>query len=237
MVHSDADEPIELETTMSAPAFPAAALDSAGCPAWISELGAADPHQVVHLVRDLQPREALEVLGGRLEHARPCTLPAERADGHSSLPRTALGEADCASALLAGRIGGWTFVFDDAGHTGSVSDERGRFESAAVALSRSGGAALGLAHNFSGPSCALDFAEHGADVLCTNSDDIDFDVPGLSGGLREAVEAAGIVEQEYLDPGERDPEAVIRTGCVLAGITGWTLADVRAADLVLLPFG
>ncbi|MCA1189749.1 MULTISPECIES: hypothetical protein [unclassified Saccharopolyspora] len=222
---------------MPEPAFPAAALDSGGRPAWITELGAEDPHQIVHLVRDLQPREALEALGARLAHARPCTLPEERADEHSSLPRTALGETDCASALLAGRIGGWTFVFDDAGHTDSVSNEQGGLESAALALSRTGGAALSLAHNFDGPCCGLEFAEDGAEVLWTNSDDLEGSLPELPDRIREAVAAAGIVEQDHLDPGELDEEAVIRTGCVLAGITGWTSADVRAADLVLVPFG
>ncbi|WP_243788485.1 hypothetical protein [Saccharopolyspora gloriosae] len=222
---------------MTAPEFPAGALDSGGCPAWISDLGAEDPHQTVHLVRDLRPLDALEVLGAKLKHVRPCTLPAERADEHTSLPRTAFGEADCSSVLLAGRIGDWTFVFDDAGMATEVWDAAGGLESAAVALSRGGGAALSLAHDSAGPSCGLEFAEHGAQVLWTNSDDLDAIAPDLEGRLKDAVDAAGIVEQDYLDPGERDPDAVIRTGCVLAGITSWTSADIRAADPVMLPFG
>ncbi|MCX2733851.1 hypothetical protein OOZ19_26705 [Saccharopolyspora sp. NFXS83] len=222
---------------MTAPEFPADTLDSEGGPAWLSELGSGDPHQLVHLVRDLQPLQALEVLGAKLQHLRPCALPQERADEHTSLPRTALGDSECSAVLLAGRIRGWTFVFDDAGMTSEVSDVGGALVTPAMALSRTGGAALSLANNFSGPSCGLDFAEHGAEVLWTNSDDLDVIAPGLEGRLKDAVDAAGIVEQDYLDPGERDPEAVIRMGCVLAGITSWTSADIRAADLVMLPFG
>lgn len=222
---------------MTAPEFPAGTLDSDGCPAWISELGAGDPHQLVHLVRDLRPLDALEVLGAKLRHVRPCTLPRERADEHTSLPGTALGESDRSAVLLAGRIGGWTFVFDDAGMTSEVSDADGSLVIPAVALSRVGGAALGLAHNFTGPSRGLVFAEHGAEVLWTNSDDLDTVAPEFEGRLKDAVEAAGIVEQDYLDPDERDPDAVIRMGCVLAGITSWTSADIRAAEPVMLPFG
>ncbi|GAB2685711.1 hypothetical protein GCM10027271_55480 [Saccharopolyspora gloriosae] len=222
---------------MTAPTFPADTLDSEGGPAWISDLGAEDPHQLVHLVRDLQPLEALEVLGAKLRHVRPCTLPPERSDEHTSLPRTALGDVECSAVLLAGRIGGWTFVLDDAGMTSEVSGVDGALVDPAVALSRTGGSALTLANNFSGPSCGLVFAEHGEEVLWTNSDDLDGIAPELEGRLKDAVEAAGIVEQDYLDPGERDPEAVIRMGCALAGITSWTSADVRGADLVMLPFG
>lgn len=222
---------------MTAPQFPPDTLDSAGGPAWLSELGAGDPHQLVHLVRDLQPLEALEVLGAKLEHLRPCTLPRERADEYTSLPRTALGDAECGAVLLAGRIGDWTFVFDDAGMTSEVLDVNGALVTPAVALSRTGGAALSLANIFGGPSCGLDFAEHGDEVLWTNSDELDGIAPDLEGRLKDALDAAGIVEQDYLDPGERDPDAVLRMGCVLAGITSWTSADIRAADLVMLPFG
>ncbi|MFD2421458.1 hypothetical protein [Amycolatopsis pigmentata] len=44
---------------MPTPGFEPGTLDEIGCPVWISDLANDDPNHLVHVVRDLEPAEAL----------------------------------------------------------------------------------------------------------------------------------------------------------------------------------
>jgi hypothetical protein len=89
-----------------------------GYPAWIAGLQCEEPNHTVLVVRDLDPDSALQLLGVPPEEIRPCELPAERPDESTSLPRAAFDtEDDTGAVLLAGRIGDWTFIYDDGGIT------------------------------------------------------------------------------------------------------------------------
>ena len=48
---------------MPTPAFPPNTLDHEGAPIWISESAADEKHYTLHVVRGLEPAEALEMLG------------------------------------------------------------------------------------------------------------------------------------------------------------------------------
>jgi hypothetical protein len=103
---------------MSTPGFPPGTLDSEGEPSWLVELACEDPNHTLHVVKNLEPAEALERLGANPRLFRSCELPATRPDAQTSLPGAALDiEPGGSAALLAGRIGEWTFVYDDAGYT------------------------------------------------------------------------------------------------------------------------
>lgn len=103
---------------MPAPGFPPHTLDDDGCPIWITELAGQDPNHTLHVVRGLEPAAALEAVGAKPHLFRPCELPQRKPDEWTSLPAAALeiDPGECA-ALLAGRVGEWTFVYEDAGAT------------------------------------------------------------------------------------------------------------------------
>jgi hypothetical protein len=65
--------------------------------------------------------------------------------------------------------------------------------------------------------------------------DLETDPPGLPVELRTALEAAGTVELDYLEPGQPDYSICERTVCALAGLT-CTLADLRRIPLLATPF-
>jgi hypothetical protein len=103
---------------MPAPGFAPGTLNQGGYPAWIADLGSREAaNHTVHVISDLEPAVALQLLGAEQYLITPCQLPAGRHDRSTSLPRAAIGPADCSAVLLAGRIGAWTFVYDDAGLT------------------------------------------------------------------------------------------------------------------------
>ncbi|MGI8312586.1 hypothetical protein [Saccharopolyspora hattusasensis] len=76
---------------MPTPGFPPSTLDAGGGPIWISELASDDPNHAVHVVRDLEPADALEALGAKPRLFRPCELPRSKPDKWTSLPAAALG--------------------------------------------------------------------------------------------------------------------------------------------------
>ncbi|MCA1189748.1 MULTISPECIES: hypothetical protein [unclassified Saccharopolyspora] len=239
---------------MPTPGFPPGTLDATGYPIWLSELDVPGPNHTAHLVRDLEPARALEVLGADPGSAAACTLPEQRPDEFTSLPRAALGDPQCLSVLLATRIGGWTLVFDDAGTTfqvGGLDTMRALLDgmrtgdwsalqepevprtvprAPAEALSASGGPAVTLHANISG-LLSLDYAVDGSRAYRTTSDDLDHETAEPPAEVRAAAAAAGIVERAHLEPGETDEAAVTRIGCALAGVT-WTMDDLRAAPLL-----
>ncbi|GAB2685703.1 hypothetical protein GCM10027271_55470 [Saccharopolyspora gloriosae] len=243
---------------MPTPGFPPGTLDADDRPIWLSELDVIG-HSTAHLVRDVAPRAALELLGLDAGSAVPCTLPAQSTDEHTSLPRAALGDPDCVAVLLAGRVHGWTLVFDDAGATSEVGDlERARAVDAAAGgdwsgleamagrprpavqepsavLSAAGGPAVTIRTNFTGPPVAIGYAIDGELVFSTDSDDLDLRDPQPRADVRAAIAAAGISDEDDLAPGEPDTFALARIGCALAGVT-WTLPDLRATDLIALTF-
>ncbi|WP_243788486.1 hypothetical protein [Saccharopolyspora gloriosae] len=243
---------------MPTPGFPDGTLDSDEHPIWMSELDVIG-HSAVHLVRDVRPRAALEILGLDADSAVPCTLPAQSPDEFTSLPRAALGDPDCVAVLLVGRIGGWTLVFDDAGATNEVGNlERARAVNAAaggdwsgleamagepkpvvqdpsVALSAGGGPAVTIRTNFTGPPFSIEYAIDGEMVFGTDSHDLDLQDAQPRADVRAAIAAAGIAEQDDLEPGEMDTSGVARIGCALAGAI-WTMDDLRATELLAVTF-
>ncbi|MFF9685373.1 DUF6461 domain-containing protein [Streptomyces sp. NPDC014623] len=215
---------------MPTPGFPPNTLDSEGEPIWISELANCDPNHILHVVRGIEPAEALQVLGAKPGLIRSCELPDSRPDEWTSLPCAALGiEPGTAAALLAGRIGEWTFVYDDSGFT--YDDETTK------ALSADGRTAAMSVYTINGDA-SLTYAVDGEQIEWVDVDGLDpeKDIPAMPAGLRAAFEAAGTVETEDFEPGEPDGLVTMRAACALAGLA-LTLDDVRRLPLLIVPFG
>ncbi|TWG08063.1 hypothetical protein [Saccharopolyspora dendranthemae] len=213
---------------MPVPGFPPSALDDDGDPKWITELACADPNHILHAVRGLDPRAALEVIGAKPHLIRPCALPESKPDDWTSLPGAALGiEPGTSAALLAGQVGDWTFVYDDSGHT---------FDDATENLSASGRTAATSVFTINGDA-SMSFAVDGEQVAWINVDDlVEDDLAGFPEELRTAFELAGVVEDENLEPGQFDCAVTMRATCALAGLTV-TLDDLRTLPLLGAPLG
>lgn len=213
---------------MPVPGFPPNALDDDGDPKWITELAAADPNHVLHVVRGLDPQAALEAIGAKPHLIQPCELPASKPDDWTSLPGAALGiEPGTAAALLAGQVGDWTFVYDDSGHT---------FEEATEALSASGRTAATSVFTINADA-SMTFSVDGEEVVWINFDDLlEDDLDDFPEELRAAFEAAGVVEDEDLEPGQFDYAVTMRATCALAGLT-FTIEELRALPLIGASFG
>ncbi|WP_067892888.1 DUF6461 domain-containing protein [Nocardia vaccinii] len=211
---------------MPTPGFAPNTLDDEGFPLWISGLEVEDPNHCVHVVKGLEPAAALEALGAKPRLFQPCELPDHKPE-KISLPQAALGESrgDASAALLAGRIGEWTFVYDDFGATDEVA-----------ALSADGRIAA-MSYFSINADASLTYCADGDEIVWVNVDDLelDTDLADMPADLRAAFEAAGTVEFDYLDPGEADFAICMRAISALAGI--YTLDDLRRIPLLVTPFG
>lgn len=215
---------------MPTPGFPPSTLDSEGTPIWISDLASGEPNHTLHVVRGIEPAEALEALGAKAELIRSCELPESKPNEWTSLPGAALGiEPGTSAALLAGRIGEWTFVYDDSGFT--YDDE------APKALSADGRTAATSVYTINGDATLI-YAVDGEQVEWVDVYDLvlEKDLPGMPAELRAAFEAAGTVEMEGSEPGGVDGGITMRAACALAGLA-LTLSDVRRVPLLVVPFG
>ncbi|GAB3696388.1 hypothetical protein [Saccharopolyspora tripterygii] len=213
---------------MPVPGFPPSALDDDGDPKWITELACADPNHVLHVVRVLDPKAALEAIGAKPHLIQPCVLPESKPDDWTSLPGSALGiEPGTSAALLAGQVGEWTFVYDDSGHTGEDATEN---------LSASGRTAATSVFTINADA-SMSFAVDGEEVAWINVDDlVEDDLAGFPEELRTAFELAGVVEDEDLEPGQFDYAVTMRATCALANLT-CTLDHIRTLPLVGASFG
>ncbi len=215
---------------MSTPGFPPSTLDSIGTPIWITDLATADPNHILHVACGIEPAEALEVLGAKPGLIQSCTLPDSKPGEWTSLPCAALGiEPGTSAALLAGRIGEWTFVYDDSGFTCDDADTK--------ALSDNGRTAATSVYTINADA-HLTYAVDGEQVEWVNVDDLVLheDLPGMPAELRAAFEAAGNVPLEEFEPGEADGCIVMRAACALAGLA-LTLDDIRRVPLLVVPLG
>ncbi|MEB3367284.1 DUF6461 domain-containing protein [Saccharopolyspora mangrovi] len=214
---------------MPEPAFPANTLDADGDPKWITELACADPNHVLHVVRGLDPEAALEAVGAKPHLVQPCELPGSKPDDWTSLPGAALGvQPGTAAALLAGRVGDWTFVYDDSGHT---------FDEETEALSASGRTAATSVFTINADA-SMTFAVDGEQVAWINVDDLGVeDLAELPEDLRAAFEVAGVFQGEDVEPGGFDYAVTMRATCALAGLTALTIEDVRRMPLLGASFG
>ncbi|MFD9890510.1 DUF6461 domain-containing protein [Amycolatopsis sp. NPDC059027] len=215
---------------MSTPGFPPNTLTAEGDPVWLVELAAEDPNHTLHVVKGLEPAEALEALGAKPRWFQPCELPAARPDAVTSLPGAALKiEPGDSAALLAGRIGEWTFVYDDGGATVPEDDT--------IPLSADGRTAASSLYTINADA-SMSYAVNGEQLAFVDVDDLDLeaDVPDMPAELRAAFAAAGVFETDYLEPGEADYAIGMRVVCALAGLT-CTLDDLRRIPLLGTPFG
>jgi hypothetical protein len=203
-------------------------LDEEGFPIWITGIADDDNPGTVHVVRGLAPIDALQVVGARPGMIRPCQLPDGKPDSRTSLPRAATGAAE-GGVLLAGQVGAWTFVYDDACMTAFTEDADGRMVSPASPLSAGGREAATSSFNIEADR-DLFYAADGAELFGTTWD-IDSAEDDIPAGLRAAVEAAG----EFA-AGEDDFARNMRVVCALAGLS-MTVEDLRAISLLAAEFG
>ncbi len=217
---------------MPKPYFAPDQLDETGCPTWISELAGTehDPNHLVHVVRDIYPAEALELLGADPEEIRPCVLPTRDPDEKTSLARAAIHPLNPIVVLIAARIGDWTFIYDDLGETGFLwhLDQRPPLDST-EALSTKGGVAATAGVAITGHisfTYAVDgdikagYSDHGFEAA-----DLEDDTPPE---VRAAAEAAGTIEGEY------DDGITMRMISALTGLPR-TMAELREIPLLIVP--
>ncbi|MTD55402.1 hypothetical protein GKO32_15650 [Amycolatopsis sp. RM579] len=199
---------------MATPGFAAHLLDEEGGVRWIEALTDEDPHHLVHVVRGLEPAEALVALGAKEKLIRVWEL-SEDGPGEGT--------------LLAGRVGEWTFVYDNQAATWD--------EDSTTALSADGRTAATSMYSINA-DVSLTYAVDGKVVSWVNRDDLDLeaDLPGMPAELRSAFEAAGNVEQEDFEPGEADFDICMRAICALAGLY-CTIDDIRRLPLLVTPIG
>lgn len=213
---------------MATPGFPPGTLDWDGVPVWVSDLAFGDPTHTVHVVRGLRRADALSALGARSDVITACQLQARRPeDGRMSLTRAAVSPTDSAAVLLAGQLGGWTFVYDDAGLSGHLANEP-----AARSLSAAGQEAA-TSTCTAVVEISLAYAASG-ELLLDTIDDVDpYEAPS---GLSGAVAAAGNFASSDDEDGDLDYGINMRVLCALAGLTG-TLDDLRQIPLLAAPLG
>ncbi|WP_216894189.1 hypothetical protein [Nocardia alni] len=212
---------------MSAPGFAPDALDEFGCPTWISELAIDDPNHLLHVVRDLGPADALELLGAERRSITSCELPAERPDRWTSLPRAAIAPLNPTAVLLAGRIGEWTFVYDDLGLTLGLPQPEGQSLEAAQLLSDKGKVAATGFVTMDGPAGFI-YAVDG-DLLTSQElsalEELADDTPAEVRGAFETAGAYDIELDDYIN---------MRAACILAGLPS-TMRGLRHIPLLVAP--
>jgi hypothetical protein len=220
---------------MPTPAFPAGTLDDAGFPAWITGLAMEEPNHTVHVVRDLAPADAMQVVGARPGMITSCQLPGQRPDGNTSLPGAAIGPTDSGSVLLAGQIGAWTFVYDDMGLTfaGEDPERANGFAPPAKMLSADGREAATSTFTVEGDT-NLAYASDG-DLLFFVVENVDPAGSDIPAKLRPAVQAAGTFESGDEEDDYPDEGINMRVLCALAGLT-ITLDELRKIPLLVAPF-
>lgn len=212
---------------MSTPGFGPDTLDESGCPVWISELAADDPNHLVHVVRDLAPADALALLGADRLSITSSELPTERVDEWTSLPRAAISPLNPLAVLLAGRIGDWTFVYDDLGLTLYLPSPQGRPLHTTEVLSGKGKVAATAYVTVTGKA-GFSYAADGELLAAQGSDEpeeLDDDTPA---DVRAAFELAGTCDVEF------DDHFGMRALCVLAGLPP-TLEAFRRIPLLVAP--
>lgn len=210
---------------MVMPGFPRNTLDSEGLPVWIGDLACEDPNHSLHFVKGIDPVQALRVLRVEPGSIQPCVLPDEKPDPYTSLPSAAFaGNAENAATLLAGRIGEWTFVYDDLGYT---------FDGTAGALSDEGRTAVTTVYTINGHA-SLHYAVDGEELEEVIIDDMSLEerLPDMPAELATAFEAAGIADWDDLEPGEVDSLIGMRAACALAGAV-FTLDEIRRIPLLM----
>ncbi|MEE4542603.1 hypothetical protein V2S66_11575 [Streptomyces sp. V4-01] len=210
---------------MVTPGFPRNTLDPDGLPVWIRGLACQDPHHSLHVARNVEPARALEALGVEPGSIRPCVLPGTKPNPYTSLPGAAFaGATGDAATLLAGRIGEWTFVYDDLGYT---------FDGAAEVLSRGGRTAVATVCAINGHA-GLRYAVDGEAVEEVVIEDLRLAerLPAMPAELAAAFASAGIADWEDLEPGEVDSLIGMRAACALAGAV-LTLDDLRGIPLLM----
>ncbi len=219
---------------MSTHVFPQNALDGDGGSLWVSELAAEAQNQALHVVRHLPP-PALILLGACPKDIRVCELPAEKPSARTSLPRAAIGPTESNAVLLSGRIGEWTFVYDDAGF--STWEGTAAETLAAKQLSTEGGVAATTTLTTDGQA-TIAYADDDDELASINANDLDLDTdfPMVPSRLRKAFEAADAVDCECSpNAGTPDRTFFMRAVCALAGLQVG-LDDIRLIPLLATPF-
>ncbi|WP_067666242.1 hypothetical protein [Nocardia miyunensis] len=217
---------------MADPYFSPDQLDETGCPTWLSALAGEeyDPNHLVHIVRDLEPADALAVLGVDPQDIGPCVLPAREPGDQASLARAAIDPRNPTVVLIAARVGDWTFIYDDLGETGYLwhLEQRPPVE-AVEALSAAGVAAASSIVSMTG-HIGFSYAVDG-EILYGRANDECYpsDLAGVPAEVRAAVEAAGAYD------GESDDGITMRMICALGGLPR-TLDELRAIPSLIAPY-
>ncbi|WP_268247669.1 hypothetical protein [Lentzea flava] len=196
----------------------------------MSELASDEnPNHTVHVVSGLEPAEALEILGAKPRLFQPCELPDGKPDRWTSLPAAALGiESGASGALLAGRIGEWTFVYDDSMATDHLSTP---------SLSANGRSAATSMFSIHANASLSYFVNSEQLAWIDIHDDLEENLPSMPADLRAAFDAAGIFGLDGdVEPGKHDDAILMRAVCALAGLT-CTLSDLRRIPLLVTAFG
>jgi hypothetical protein len=211
------------------PYFTPDQLANDGSPTWLNALAGegSDPNHLVHVVRHLDPADALELLGVDRQEIRPCVLPDREPADRASLARTAIAPLDPIVVLIAGRVGEWTFVYDDLGETGYLWHLEPRPPvNATAALSAEGEVAATASVSITGHT-GFTYAVGGYIEFLHSAvvfDPADFDTEPPA-EVRTVMDAAGAAADDGI---------TMRMICALAGLPR-TLGELRDVQLVIAP--
>ncbi|MDT8912056.1 DUF6461 domain-containing protein [Amycolatopsis sp. PS_44_ISF1] len=213
---------------MTTPGFPAGTLDEEGMPRWLAEIQNDNLVHTMWVVRGLEPAAALPLLDTDPEEIRPCVLPATKnPDDERSLAAIALGLDLRQTVIVAGRVGDWTFVFEDSGYGVYVNELP-----AVVELSRDGQEAASTTFTING-DVNLEYAADGQHLFLESTSALDPE--RAPDRLLPAFAGAGVGCSPWSGEDDLDDYLCLRVLCALAGLA-LTPGELRQLPLLAAPY-
>ncbi|MFK0132406.1 hypothetical protein ACIQRZ_18880 [Streptomyces rubiginosohelvolus] len=198
--------------SLSLPGFPSRLLDQHGLPLWISDLTTpADRTEVLHVVRDLHPVDAIRNMVADADFIHPLeSRSARHFQGNPISEAIANGE-DCEGVIMAGLSGRWTFLYDNMGLASSGFETQD--------FSERGGISAMVEQSINGFS-RLCYSTEGRRATAIIHEDFDpgVDLARMPSELADACAAASRYKANDAIPKATDINMFTRALCIMADL-------------------